>query len=175
VATLLELWDDVEQALGVEVELRVFAHLAASDPELRRRLRVVASAQSPTAGWEIGQIVGLLWPRGHRLRASALQPYSPYMTFEPTERLLLQEWAADRTAIVDSSEPQWRGSLDRALRLDGVATVVASNDAEAASVIRDLLTEPTSVEVLEFHPRVVGVNRSQNSVKLLVELREAQQ
>jgi hypothetical protein len=175
IVALLDSWRDVEARLGVEVELRVFAHVAASDPGIRRRLRVVAGAQSAQAGWEIGQIVGLLWPRGHRLRASALQPYSPYSSFEPTERLLLEDFSADRSRLVDSSDPSWRQQLDDALRTDGVATVRAPSDRAAASVIRDLLTEPTSVDVLEFHPRVVGVSRSHQGVQLVVELREAQQ
>lgn len=175
VGTLLDMWADVESSLGVEVELRVFAHVAASDPEIRRRLRAAAGAQPAQVGWELGQIVGLLWPRGHRLRASALRPYSPYVSFEPTERLLLAEAATPQTARIDSSQSAWRMLLDQALRADGSARVWADNDRTAASVIRDLLTEPTSVDVLEFHPRVVGVNRSHEGVELLVELREAQQ
>jgi len=175
IAALLDKWTNVEEGLGVEVELRVFAYVAASDPEMRRRLRAVAGAHPTQVGWEIGQIVGLLWPRGHRLRASALQPYSPYASFEPTERLLLEDVAADRTRFIESSHPQWRELLDEALRVDGLATVGASSDRTAASVIRDLLTEPTSVDVLEFHPRVVGVARSAGAVRLLVELREARQ
>lgn len=175
IVALLDKWRDAEARLGVEVELRVFAHVAASDPDIRRRLRAVAGAQSAQAGWEIGQIVGLLWPRGHRLRASALQHYSPYHSFEPTERLLLEEVSRDRSRVIDSSDPSWRQQLDEALRSDGVATVTASTDRAAASVIRDLLTEPTSVDVLEFHPRVIGVSRSHQGVQLVVELREAQQ
>lgn len=173
--TLLARWDALEDALGIEVELRVFAYVAASDPDVRSRLRAIAGAQAAHVGWEIGQIVGLLWPRGHRLRAAALQAYSPYRSFEPTERLLLEEVAADRTITIDSSQSDWRDAVDEALRTVGIATVVADSDPAAASVIRDLLTEPTSVDVLEFHPRVVGVSRAQGAVRLLVELREAQQ
>jgi len=52
--------DAVESRLGIDVELRVFAYVAASDPEIRRRLQGVALGHAGQVGWEIGQIVGLL-------------------------------------------------------------------------------------------------------------------
>lgn len=175
VSHLLERWDALEASLGVEVELRVFAHVAASDPEVRRELRATVGGHSTSAGWEIGQIVGLLWPRGNRLRAAALQTYSPYVEFPPTERLFFEDSTRPGGFVVDASEVGWRSAVDTALQVDGSATIRADGEGSATAVIRELLTEPTSVGVLEFHPRVVGVTRSPAGLHLAVELREARQ
>jgi hypothetical protein len=174
VSELLERWDALESTLGVEVELRVFAHVAASDPHVRRRLQTAVAGHALRPGWEIGQIVGLLWPRGNRLRSAALQTYSPYVEHPPTERLLFEELTTARGMIVDA-QPGWRAAADAALRDDGSAVIRVDTEASGSAVIRDLLTEPTSVGVLEFHPRVIGVRRSPAGLDLAVELREARQ
>jgi hypothetical protein len=161
--------------LGVEVELRVFAHVAASKSEVRRRLSAAIGGQATESGWEIGQIVGLLWPRGNRLRAAALQTYSPYVDSPPTERLLFENFTRPSGVVVDASELGWRSAVDTALQVDGNATIRVDGDARASVVIGELLIEPTSVGVLEFHPRIVGVIRSPDGLDLAVELREAQQ
>lgn len=61
------------------------------------------------------------------------------------------------------------------LALDGMAQIACADEAEAAEVLRQLLTAPTAVGVLEFHPRVVGVERSTAEIALTVDIREAQQ
>jgi hypothetical protein len=175
VTDVLGRWEHLEESLGVEVELRVFAYVAAADPDIRRRLRAGLSGAVTPPGWEIGQLVGLLWPRGHRLRAEALRTYSPYVEFEPTERLLFEMITRRTGVVVDASSPEWRRELDDALREAGSATVRAAGEDMAAAAVRDLLTEPTSVGVLEFHPRVVGVARCPDGLDVLIELREAQQ
>lgn len=175
VSDLLERWDEVEASLGIEVELRVFAHVAASNADLRRRLQAAVHGRAGLPGWEIGQIVGLLWPRGNRLRSAALQTYSPYAQFEPSERLLFEDITASRDAVVDASSADWRSRVDQALSVDGTATIRAKSEGIGAAAIRDLLTEPTNIDVLEFHPRVVGVARSTDGLDVFVELREARQ
>jgi hypothetical protein len=175
VADLLERWDALETSLGVEVDLRVFAYVAASDSGVSRQLQTAAGSRATQPGWEIGQIVGLLWPRGNRLRAAALRTYSPYVDFQPTERLLFEDVTAPRSAIIDASRTDWRQALDARLRTDGSATIRAENETSASAAIRELLIEPTSVDVLEFHPRVVGVSRSRAGLDVLVELRETRQ
>ncbi len=153
----------------------MFAHVAASDADVRRQLQSAIGGHAAQPGLEIGQIVGLLWPRGNRLRAAALRSYSPYVDFQPTERLLFEAVTVPRGPVVDASRTDWRQQVDALLRVDGSATIRADNEASASAAIRDLLTEPTSVDVLEFHPRIVGVSRSRTGLDLFVELREARQ
>lgn len=175
VADLLDRWDGIERSLGVEIDLRVFAFLAANDPSVRTRLFTAAQGQGGGRGWEIGQIVGLLWTRGGRLRSASLQSYTPYAKLEPTERLLFSHITQVRDYLVSRDSPEWREQLDAALRHRGNVTLRSATESDAAASIRDLLTEPTSVEVLEFHPRVVGLTRSGAGIDLMVELREARQ
>ncbi len=175
IASLLGRWDALEASLGIEVELRVFAHVAASDADVRRQLQAAIGGHAAQPGLEIGQIVGLLWPRGNRLRAAALRSYSPYLDFQPSERLLFEAVTVPRGPVVEASRMHWRREVDAVLRVEGGATIRADNEMSASAAIRDLLTEPTSVDVLEFHPRVVGVSRSRAGLDLFVELREARQ
>jgi hypothetical protein len=172
---LLDRWDATEALLGIDVELRVFAYLAASDPDIRRRVQAAAFGQAGEPAWEIGQIVGVLWPRGYRLRSAALQTYSPYRHYEPTERLLFAETIQPSGAFVDATGPEWRAETDTALRAAASATIRAPSEAAAAAVVRELITNPTSVDVLELHPRVLGVSRSPGGFEIRCELREARQ
>jgi hypothetical protein len=172
---LVNRWDAIESRLGIDVELRVFAYVAASDPEVRRRLQGVAFGHAGEHGWEIGQIVGLLWSRGYRLRSSALQTYSPFRKYEPTDRLLFADIVRPPESVVDATSPEWRAAVDTRLREAATVTIRVPTDESATDVIRELLTEPTNVDVLEFHPRVVGLSRSIDGIDVRVELREARQ
>ncbi len=175
VADLINRWDAIESRLGIDVELRVFAYVAASDPEIQRKLQAVALGHVGQPGWEIGQLVGLLWSRGYRLRSSALQTYSPFRKYEPTDRLLFADIVRPPESVVDATTPEWRVALDMRLQEAATATIRVPTDDSAAIVIREFLTEPTSVDVLEFHPRVVGLSRSVDGIDIRVELREARQ
>ena len=175
VADLLVKWDEIESRLGIDVELRVFAYVALADPDLKQRLLAVAHGHEGQQGWEIGQVVGLLWSRGYRLRSSALQTYSPFRKYEPTERLLFRGLIEANNSIIDAQDANWRDSVDELLRRNATATLRVKNDMHAANAIREFMTIPTDVDVLQFHPRVVGLSRSLLGVDIRVELREARQ
>lgn len=173
---LLADWDLLEQRIGIEVDLRVFAHRVAQRDDVRRELLSLSGATPDVAGSPIGQIIGLLWTRGGRLRAASLRNYNPYRDLPPTERLLLAGVTAATRREVDASQEDWRTQLDQALCEFGEATVkCTSGGGMSTSVIRSCLTTPTAVGVLEFHPRVVGLQRSTAALRLDVELREAHQ
>ena len=172
---LLEFWDQVETQLGIEVDLRVMAYLAANEPTIAKRLASVVGTARQRKELKVGQIVGLLWARGSTVRSSGLNAYNPYKELLPTDRLLLAHIVEQSAPEVDATRPDWRCLLDEHLRSYGSATVVCDSDLQAAEMLTYLLTTPTIVEVLEFHPRVVGVSRTEDDVRLLVDLREAQQ
>jgi hypothetical protein len=172
---LKEMWEEHEVTLGIEIELRVFAFVAAQNTDIQQRLRAVTQQPGLTTAVQIGQIVGLLWPRGSRLRAAALAPYSPYADHEPTERLLLAPLFAAPHAPIDMADADWRQQVDARLRETGAATLHVPNELLAAEAISDVLTDPTNVDVLELHPRVAGVGRDTTGLVLSLELREAYQ
>lgn len=172
---LLGRWDALEDELGLEVDLRVFAYIAAQHDETRRTLATIASETDQNPEWTVGQIVGLLWPRGGKLRAASLESYNPYCQPPSSERLLVESITRAPVATVRFDTADWRDDLDNRLGLDGVARIACTDEAEAADALRQLLTAPTAVGVLEFHPRVVGVERSTAEITLTVDIREAQQ
>ena len=172
---LLDRWDSLEAELGFEVDLRVFAYLAASEPDVRQRLGEIIASTGQTDDWAVGQLVGLLWPRGGKLRSSSLQSRNPYGDLPQTERLLLEHFVSAPLPTVNSSDPQWRLVLDTHLQSAGTACVACASETDASQVVRELLTNPTSIGVLEFHPRVVGLSRLAGAIQLLVDVREAQQ
>lgn len=172
---LLQMWDALEESLGIEIELRVFAFVAANDAEIQQRLQAVTQQVASPCANEIGQIVGLLWPRGSRIRSAALETYNPYVDNEPTERLLLTSLLTRSHQAVPMDDPQWREHIDAQLRVNGTAVLRAADEQKAAEAIAGLLTQPTDVEVLEFHPRVVGIQRDASELLLALELREAHQ
>ena len=173
--SLLSRWDVLEKRLGVEVDLRVFAYIAAQDKVTRQSLAAITSRANQDPERTVGQIVGLLWARGNKLRAASLQSYNPYCKLPDAERLLVEPITRAPIATVDFGGPEWRHDLDDHLGLSGIARIVCSDETEAASALRELMTVPTAVGVLEFHPRVVGVERSYAAITLTVDIREAQQ
>ena len=172
---LLSRWDALESKLGLEVDLRVFAYIAAQDGDTRRSLAAITSLAHQDAEWTVGQLVGLLWTRGSRLRAASLQSYNPYRRLPTSERLLMEAITRAPTTTIRFGTSNWRNDLDDQLSHDGVARVVCSGERQAADALHQLATAPTAVGVLEFHPRVVGVERSAAEVTLTVDIREAQQ
>lgn len=173
--SLLDRWDRLEADLGIEVELRVFAYVAAQQDDIRSMLVAVANGSFEGEDWAVGQLTGLLWPRSGRLRSASLAAYSPYTDLPVTERLLVEHFVLTTPPAVDFGKESWRELLDDHLLRLGTAAVNCADDREAAQAVRDLMAEPTVVEVLEFYPRVVGVERSTAGVRLLADLREAQQ
>ena len=172
---LLSHWNALEDKLGLEVDLRVFAYIAAQHDETRRSLATITLHADQDPDWTVGQIVGLLWSRGSKLRAANLQSYNPYCKQPDTERLLLEAVTRAPIPTVQFGTDNWRDDLDDQLNRGGVTQIVCLDDMEAAEAIRHLVTVPTAVGVLEFHPRVVGVERSHVEITLTVDIREAQQ
>jgi hypothetical protein len=174
---LLRRWDSLEERLGLEVDLRVFAYIAANQESIKQALSALTSVIDQAPEWTVGQIAGLLWARGSGLRSASLQSYNPYRTLPATERLLLEEITEAPIAVVvfGSDSEHWRDELDRSLASDAVARISCAREAEAADALRQLMTQPTSVGVLEFHPRVIGINRTLGRIELTVDIREAQQ
>lgn len=174
-ALLKDRWEEAEVALGIEIELRVFAFVAARDPVIVRRLQALTGHAGAATAIQIGQIVGLLWPRGSKLRASALTTHNPYADHEPTERLLIAPLFAAPPAPIEMDQPDWRQQVDDRLREAGQATLRAADESRAAEAISQALTDPTDVDVLELHPRIAAISRDGTGISLRFELREAYQ
>ena len=169
---LLKSWEDLEALLGHEVDLWVFASVVATDPNTRKKLTAIVGA---VGGDELlaSQVVGLLWPRGWMVRSSGLQNYNPFTDLEHTERLLFSGRLRPASNPIDSGLDDWRARTDSALMSDGDCLIYCPDNSMLRKVLSRLVVHPTLCGVLELHPRVIGLVRSQNGFLLSIELREA--
>lgn len=172
IVELLDKWDRIEAALGVEIELRVFAFVCSNDTATVESLESVVGGGAREADWALNQVVGLLWNRGSRVRAAALLAYNPYTTLVQTERLLADGLASRRTSKVDLSADDWRQKVDRELVVVGSVSLVAEANEDFGEALADLLVRPTYLGSLETFPRVVAVHRYDSKTEAVIELRE---
>jgi hypothetical protein len=172
VEDLLHRWDHAELALGVELELRVFAFLCSNDGETIQILESVVGGGARDTDWALNQIVGLLWNRGARVRAAALQVYNPYTNLQQTERLLADKMASRKIVEVRLSGRNWRGEVDEELARAGSVALVGESVADFGAALADLLVRPTFLGSLETFPRVVAVRRTHLRSEAIIELRE---
>ena len=73
-AELLQAWEALEGRLGVEVDARVVCAVFSQDPRIDAAF-AAADFQVPSAQlvtWRFSMLLGVLWARGHGLRAHAL-------------------------------------------------------------------------------------------------------
>ena len=169
---VLLLWDEVEEHLGIELELRVVAYIASQDPSIVRRLSLVVGAIGQAPDWAYTQIVGLLWNRGARLRAAALQCYNPFTKLPTTERLLASGLANPVVRTVRLPAVDWRAQVDQVLNRDGYVKLQATDYQDLADALAKVVAEPTYLDSLEVQPRIAGLLRSSSGLEALVELRE---
>ncbi|MBT4187113.1 MAG: DEAD/DEAH box helicase [Gemmatimonadales bacterium] len=170
---LLERWEGLEASLGHEVDLWVFASVVTADPNIRKQLTTIVGA---VPGDELlaSQVVGLLWPRGWRVRSSGLQNYNPFTDLEPTERFLFSALLRPPSVPIDSQLAGWRAKVDDAINSDGDCRIYCPDHPVLREVLSRLVADPTLCGVLELHPRVIGLARAHDGFLLSIELREAQ-
>lgn len=111
-------WAEAEKRLGIELETRIFAYAS------RQREDVAAAIPEGNgvgdAGWRYGQILGLLWPHGWRVRAGALSHYNQFKETIPTDARMLRGFGADTVTRVDVTEPDWWSAMADALANRGM-------------------------------------------------------
>lgn len=127
VRRLLFLWNDAEDRLGIELDLREIAVLATDDAEVNT-LGAVAGifTADADAASRAAAFAGLLWPRAAALHRQSLNSWTPYRGALPCEpamvRSLLFEGAR---AAVPLEAPDWWQRLTALLAQDGAATLSA--------------------------------------------------
>jgi hypothetical protein len=163
-------WDAIEEAAGVEIDARAVAYALRLDEALESTL-VLGVNRDLDDRWRYSQVYGLLWPRGHAARASALEAYSPYAELPRPERLLAV--AASDVAVhrVDVATSEWRSRVDEALGSDGEC-VIHGSPASVRGALHALALEPVDLGLIQAYPRVAGVDRFGTSTQALLRLDE---
>jgi DEAD/DEAH box helicase/Helicase conserved C-terminal domain len=173
-ADLLIAWDTLEIRLGIEVDARVMCAVFSQDSRIDAAF-ADADFQIPTSQivtWRFSMLLGVLWARGHGLRAHAL-PVTERFADTPmtTDRLLLAPWLStpQRSLAADATDLQEQ--LHQQLKQTGQAIVSASADpSQIQRVICLAVTVPVQLEYLNVYPRLTSVVRALRSVALHFEL-----
>lgn len=174
IAELLQDWDALEVRLGVEVDARVMCAVFSHDPRIDAAF-AAADFQLPAnhvVPWRFSMLLGVLWARGHGLRAHAL-PLTERFAETPmiTDRLLLASWLSQPQRPLAADALDLQEQLHQQLRKTGRAIVSAIPDPEQIQrVVCLAATVPIQLEYLNVFPRLTSVVRALGSVDLHFEL-----
>jgi hypothetical protein len=163
---LLARWRRLEERLGVDIDLRIFARLDARHGAFDRVSGLVAPHEDP-AIWRAAQITSLLWPRGFAARAHALHTPNPFATLVTPDVALLRAHlpsSIPRVAVAHAEELLGPGG---SLARDGEADLVASPEQASelrTAVLRAAATAVESGPLLHF-PRVDGIRRTPGEIR----------
>jgi hypothetical protein len=170
---LLERWTALEEMLGLELEPRLFAHLAAADAALGASLQMGRSVGDLDRRWRFNAIISLLWPRGSSVRSRFLQLWQPFHPLPSPERTLLAERLEMGPPEVYLSEgEEGRTRVAERLAEQGSVAVVGRAGKVDRRAVLAMLTKPVEVGVLELHPRITGVKRGPGGITLEFEVSE---
>lgn len=165
-------WDELEDRFGIEVDVRVICALFSEDQRLDQAFRGMGLSL-PASGnrrvWRFGVLMGVLWARGHALRATAL-PWSNRYWATPidTERLLVEQWLTPRPQPIDPTAPDWAETArERLVSTSQVVIRVESAQAKQwlPRVLRAMVVEPVQFDYLNVFARLTGVKRRDHFVE----------
>lgn len=176
---VLKAWDDLETFHAIEVDVRLVCALFSDDASLDQAL---AAAQFELPGgdrrsWRFSVLLGLLWARGHALRAVALPLSNRYGdSTAASERLLLGQWLTTRQPPIDPRNPGWQALLRERL-LHGSRATVSVPAHEAAEylppVVQEAMTMPVQFAYLNVYARLAAVKRVDGHIEWTFEVPES--
>jgi hypothetical protein len=155
----LNLWDSMEERLGVELDARSVAY---------------AMSSAPGAALTLEQFYSLLWPRGRAARGSGRSSYSRFSALPSFDPLLLRDVMSE---TVTEIEFPGDGAVDarEILSRTGAVRVSTRNGSSDTfqALILELIGEPISVGSVMAYPRTTGVGRTGHGAWVTFELPEA--
>jgi len=176
-AQFLGTWSQLEQRLEVEVDARVVCAIFSQDAHIDAAF-AGAGLQLPPASqrqvWRFSMLMGIIWARGHALRANALPLQQRYnLVPAVTERLVLRRWLTPPDVPIHATVGDWLGQVHACLLSRGRASVALPHDRQVLSqVMQALTTQPVQMEYLNVYPRLLSVARTVESIELRLELVE---
>jgi hypothetical protein len=125
VRAMLKLWDEVEAAVGLELDAREIAELGALDEGIAA-LGIAAGLFDSTtpAGERTAAISGLLWPKADALRRDALAGWSVFRKpVTPVPQLARAVLLEPHTSSVSLEQDDWKTTFAEELALGGAARI----------------------------------------------------
>jgi hypothetical protein len=177
VARMLHRWNETEAQLGIEIDSRVFAHLASRDPTLVSLLERSVGTRSNDSTWAFNTFYSLIWSRGYPVRSQSLRSYNPFADAPETDRRMVLSVVRPASAVIDLRAPDWRSRVAEALARDGAArlAIPLSARSELKAALLSLAEHPLEVGFLSLFPQVAGIDRGNNVLTAMMHLREATQ
>jgi hypothetical protein len=177
-ANVLGRWNELECALGIEIDLRVMSYFLSQSDDIDRVIPELSAAiGSDRRAWRMSAIYGLLWARGRAVRQSALNVRNPFCDLAPVERLLVAEALADDRVRISVEDDDW---LDRTAEYlaRGQLVSLTCREARRASLgraLNALITNPIDAGYLRAYARLQGVRQGAGLIEADIELIEAVQ
>jgi superfamily II DNA or RNA helicase len=165
---LVQAWDQLEEATGIEVDSRVIAYaVGASKIQLPHKI-------SPD------QAFSILWPRGDQARNYHLDSYQPYRAVDNPQildRLLAAAVHAQAWPRLDATSPDWPDRYAQALASHPAAEVVVP--LKRPELLRRVLLNIPALRVdrgsLKLYGEVTQVYRDSREVVVKAVIKESEQ
>lgn len=174
---LADHWKSEEQRLGVELDGRAVAYSWSRNEEIDQILNNVGiplPEQDQKVTWRFNAIYGLLWRRGREVRRIGLEPYNPFYSIDPTERLLVSAHLISDRAPISVEDPNWRESSLERLSSSGIATLRCSLREKQllADALRFFAVNPVESNYLSVYARVAAFRNLEAHVEVDLEIEE---
>jgi hypothetical protein len=150
-------WRHTENRLGIELETRIFAYACREQPDLEEAIPEAAGAG---AGWRYGQVLGVLWPHGWRVRSSALATYNEFAPHAPTDQRALSMLAPVNVTTIDLDRDWWP-AMSQVLVREGLCELrcPSTHPDELAGALTMLGMRPIDTGSLLLHPFIERIDR----------------
>jgi hypothetical protein len=165
---LVKAWDDLEEALGIEVDARVMAYAAGTG--------ALALPRPLTSD----QAFSMLWPRGDQARNHHLESYQPYRDSEQPavlDRLLVATVHAQDIPRIDATAKDWVEQYQKMLIHE--REVELTLPLNLPELLRSVLLQVPLIlvdrEVMRLFGEVVQVSRDHQQVLVRAVIKESEQ
>lgn len=177
---LLELatqWESEERRLGVELDGRAIAYSWSRNEAIDQVLinaGIPLPETSQRVTWRFNAIYGLLWRRGREVRRIGLEPYNPFCSLDPAERLLVSAHLPYVRSSISVEDPNWRECALGQLSSNGIVTLQCDLNRQhlLADALRFFAVNPVESEYLSVYARVAAYRNRANQVEADLEVEE---
>jgi hypothetical protein len=172
-------WDEAEDRIGIDIDLRAFCLFKSADDSLPTALGLSSSTpvDLSSQAWRYSVLYAMLWPKGSQLRVEALRAWSPYEPIPACDRLLVLAAIDHTIQRISMDEADWFTLFAEAIARDGSVDIYgpASNPRHFSDALLAVGANPVDSETLLVHARITGVRTEGDQFIANFELPEAYQ
>jgi hypothetical protein len=170
---LVRGWNRAEEALGVELDARIYAYLASLEPAVHGHLGALGGVPLHDPFWRFQAVYGLLWPRGYQVRGHGLTSYNPFSDGAPPDREILLDLLRGNEAVIPLG-PALMPEARRLLADHGSAKIAAGAEERRAlkEAILKMVVSPVEVGYLHLYPSLAGLTQGPDGLSATLDLRE---